>query len=115
MVEPPDQGRLPIRELARRGNRSPLPNRHGEVERRRHPRYARCMVGQMTVNRDRLPVACVDVGDGGAQVVMPDEKKFAVGQRVRVDIDHAGRFYGDDFTVVQSRSLTNGMAVHLAL
>lgn len=103
-----------LRDMLRPEIERPLPALH-KPDRRRHPRYSRCLLGELTAARTPtpLPVACVDVSIGGAQVVTPAQTELQQGDRVRVHIDHGPNVYEDDFTVVATRRMPSGTAIHL--
>ncbi len=103
-----------IRDMIRPDVERPLPALH-TPDRRQHPRYSRCLLGELTTATSdaTLPIACVDVSMGGAQVVTPAQIDLNGGDRVRVHIDHGPNVYEDDFTVVATRRMPTGTAIHL--
>lgn len=109
------QSSRPIRDLLRpTQHEQPMAASHAP-ERRQHPRYSRCLIGTMTTNGRELPVACVDISLGGAQVVTPEAVQLGKGERVAVQIHHASWSYADEFSVVQTDRMPTGTAVHLQL
>jgi hypothetical protein len=102
----------PLHAMIRPDIEQPLSPQH-DPERRRHPRYSRCLIGQMQAGDRDLSVACVDVSTGGAQVVTPGAVTFENGEQVRVRLDHHTGSYQDDYTVVATESIKTGTAVHL--
>jgi hypothetical protein len=110
-----DQPR-PISDLLRPAEERPLPSRQptGE-ERRQHPRYSRCLVGHMLVDDADMPIACVDISQGGVQVVTPGAAAINAGQRATVRIEHGSALYEDEFTVVEANAVGSGTAIHMKL
>lgn len=101
-----------VRTLLRPDVEQPIGHGHNP-ERRQHPRFSRCLLGQMTLGTDHIPVACVDVSMGGTQVVTPLQTDAKPGDRVTVNVQHVGDTYRDECTVISTHPINNGMACHL--
>ena len=103
-----------VRDLIRPHDERPMRATHNP-ERRRHPRYSRCLLGTMDAPNAQVSIACVDVSEGGAQVVTPGTPPISKGDRVTVSLDHHTGNFQDQFTVVQTNVINSGTAIHLAL
>lgn len=109
------QDTRPLRELLRPEVEQPLRATHVGDDRRQHLRYPRTLLGQMHVNDDVHPIACLDLSYGGAQVLTPWPLRLPDGQRVTIRLTHAARHFEDDLIVVASESKRDGTALHLRI